>query len=102
MERSLGLDAEWDRVRVEEEPELWDLAVLEKKIRAECEAQGVPMFSSEVGLPLKWEHCQERIQLPGLKAGSACQPLWNGMVGLWWCKHCGADIQITREVDDAG
>ena len=44
MERSAGLDAEWDRNRAEEEPEMWDLALLEKKIAAECEAQGVPMM----------------------------------------------------------
>ena len=84
-------------MRVEEDPELWDLAVLEQKIRAECEAQGVPMFGSGDGLPLEVEPCGERIDLVGEKAGSACRPRWGYKDG-WHCGHCGQSVLIMRKV----
>ena len=92
---SPGEAAEWDRVRVEEDPELWDLAVLEQKIRAECEAQGVPMFGSD--LPEEVEPCQERLRgADGTELGAACQPMWKR--DGFWCGLCDQSVLIMRAV----
>ena len=97
MERSAGLDAEWDRNRAEEEPEMWDLAVLEKKIAAECEAQGVPVVGSSDGLPLEVELCQETLRgADGTNLGAACQPVWRR--GKFWCALCDQDVLLMRAV----
>ena len=84
--RSAGEDAEWDRVRVEEDPELWDAAVREK---------------AERELPVEVEPCLERIQCAGGEnLGSACQPGWNGYMGRWECRTCERVVLIMREVKD--
>ena len=84
--RSPGEDAEWDRNRVEEEPELWDAAVREK---------------AEAGLPEEVEPCLERLAYPdGNLGGSACDPRW-GRKGGWYCGNCKAAVLIMREVKDA-
>ena len=102
--RTPGEDAEWDRVRVEEDPELWDLEksppldVLERKIAAACEEQGLPMVGSD--LPEEVEPCQERLAYPdGNKGGSACDPRW-GRANGWYCGNCKAAVLIMRAVDD--
>ena len=97
-------------MRPEEDPELWDLAAADKaaatvglaelrdKIRAECEAQGVPMFGSD--LPEEVELCQERLAYPdGNRGGSACDPRW-GRANGWYCGNCKAAVLIMRAVDD--
>ena len=97
-ERTPGEDAEWDRNRVEEDPELWDLAVLEQKIAAECEAQGVPMVGSSDGLPLEVEPCQERLRgAGGTELGLACQPLWKR--DGFWCQLCDQRVILMRAVE---
>ena len=84
--RSVGEDAEWDRVRAEEEPEMWDLAIQDKARRE---------------LPEEVEPCQERLRgAGGQELGAACQPLWRK--GSFWCGLCDQSVLIMRAVKDAG
>ena len=75
--RSPGEDAEWDRNRVEEEPALWDAALLDKL---------------EQELPDEVEPC--------LTAGR-CRPVFQAITRSWRCDHCSAKLVLMKEVKDA-
>ena len=77
-ERTPGEDAEWDRNRVEEEPELWDAAVIDRM---------------EQSLPDEVEPC--------LTAGR-CRPVFWATTRSWRCDHCSAKLVLMKEVKDAG
>ena len=112
--RTAGENAEWDRNRAEEDPVLWELAmtdkahreelaksppydVLEKKVAAACEEQGVPMIGADE-FPDEVEPCQERLAYPdGNRGGSACDPRWGRDSG-WYCGNCKAAVLIMRAV----
>ena len=117
--------AELDRNRAEEEPEMWELAVLEKKMRAECEAQGVPMmpypadFSDLPGHPRPgagvpeiipenmpeiipdwgYEHFEEALQILVYKFGA--EKVKRG-VKLWLLEQLDDDAYALVEADDQG
>ena len=94
---SPGEAAEWDRSRVEEDPNLWDAALLEKHIKVACETQGATKFGTELGLPDEVEPCQERLRgADGTNLGAACQPLWKK--GGFWCQLCDREVLIMRAV----
>ena len=91
-----ALEAEMDRNRAEEEPEMWDLAQADKACREEL----AKMFPED-NLPDEVEPCQERLRgAGGQDLGASCQPLWRK--GSFWCALCDQDILIMRAVKDAG
>ena len=124
--RSVGEDAEWDRVRVEEDPVLWELAmtdkahreelaksppydVLERKVAAACEAQGVPMFPEYTAEELAENFQQAAKMMAGADASlpdevepcllrRRCRPWYVSTTRSWKCDACQADLLLMRVV----
>ena len=115
MERSPGLDAEWDRNRAEEDPVMWELAmtdkahreqlaksppydVLERKVAEACAEQGVPMMPPEVAerhfsdFVAELERLLDEFGEDAVKRG----------VKLWLLEQLDDDPYAFVETDDRG